>query len=389
MKYNFDEVIPRRGTNSIKWDTDCCADMLPMWIADMDFRLAPKIKEAVNRRLEQGVFGYAHIPDAFYDAIIHWFDRRHQVRIEREWILYTIGVVPALAAVVTALTQPGDGVLIQPPVYNHFFSCIEGNNRRLVTNPLHYENGRYSIDWEDLEKKAADPTVKLMIICNPHNPAGRVWTREELLRMGEICLRHHVYIISDEIHCELVAPGFTYTPFASLSEELRMNSVICASPSKAFNLAGFQVANIFAPNPELRDKVNGVLQGMDIESLNCFAVEALIAAYNESEDWLDELNVYIHENYLFMKNFVETNMPDLYLVPLEGTYLAWLDCRVLNKTSEEMNDDLKSKYCLWLNAGTMYGTEGDGFLRWNLACPRVTLEEGLNRFLKYYQEFKK
>ena len=360
MKYNFDEVIPRRGSNSIKWDTDSSAAMLPMWIADMDFRLAPKIKEAVERRLAQGVFGYAHIPDAFYDAIINWFDRRHQVHLEREWILYTIGVVPAIAT-----------------------------NRRLVSNPLRYENGRYSVDWEDLERKAADPNVKMMIICNPHNPAGRVWTREELLRMGEICMRNNVFILSDEIHCELMSPGFEYTPFASLSEELRMHSAICASPSKAFNLAGFQVANIFAPNKEVHDKIEAVLHGMDISSLNCFAVEALIAAYNESEDWLDELNAYIYDNYLFMKDFVEREMPDLYLVPLEGTYLAWLDCQVLHMTSNEMNDLLKRDYQLWLNAGTMYGPEGDGFLRWNLACPRVTLEEGLNRFLKFYQDRKK
>lgn len=389
MKYNFDEVVPRRGSNSLKWDLDKCPDMLPMWVADMDFRLAPKIKEAVARRLEQDVFGYAHVPDAFYDAVIHWFERRHQVQIKREWILYTIGVVPALSAVVTALTRPGDGVLIQPPVYNCFFSCVEGNNRRLVTNPLRYENGRYSIDWDDLEKKAAEPDVKLMILCNPHNPAGRVWTREELLHIGEICKRHHVYVLSDEIHCELTAPGFSYTPFASLSEELRMHSVVCASPSKAFNLAGFQVANIFVPNPEIREKVNAILQGQDMESLNCFAVEVLMAAYNESEDWLDEVNVYIHENYLFMKDFVESNMPDLYLVPLEGTYLAWLDCKVLKRTAKDMYEELRKEYHLWLNAGTMYGAEGEGFLRWNLACPRSILEEGLQRFLKFYQDCKK
>lgn len=389
MRYNFDEVIPRRGSNSIKWDSDKCPEMLPMWVADMDFRLAPKIKEAVARRLEQGVFGYARVPDTFYDAVIHWFERRHQVQIQREWILYTIGVVPALSAIVTALTQPGDGVLIQPPVYNCFFSCVEGNNRRLVTNPLHYENGCYSIDWEDLEKKASDPSVKLMILCNPHNPAGRVWTREELLHIGEICKRHHVYVLSDEIHCELTAPGYTYTPFASLSEDLRMHSVFCASPSKAFNLAGFQVANIFVPNVEIRKKIEAILQGLDMESLNCFAVEAFIAAYNESEDWLDEVNVYIHENYLFMKYFVESQMPDLHLVPLEGTYLAWLDCKVLNLTSQEMYEELKNEYHLWLNAGTMYGVEGEGFLRWNLACPRSILKEGLQRFLKYYSACKK
>lgn len=389
MRYNFDEVIPRRGSNSVKWDSDKCPEMLPMWVADMDFRLAPKIKEAVARRLEQGVFGYARVPDTFYDAVIHWFERRHQVQIQREWILYTIGVVPALSAIVTALTQPGDGVLIQPPVYNCFFSCVEGNNRRLVTNPLHYENGCYSIDWEDLEKKASDPSVKLMILCNPHNPAGRVWTREELLHIGEICKRHHVYVLSDEIHCELTAPGYTYTPFASLSDDLRMHSVFCASPSKAFNLAGFQVANIFVPNAEIRKKIEAILQGLDMESLNCFAVEAFIAAYNESEDWLDEVNVYIHENYLFMKDFVESQMPDLHLVPLEGTYLAWLDCKVLNLTSQEMYEELKNEYHLWLNAGTMYGVEGEGFLRWNLACPRSILKEGLQRFLKYYSACKK
>lgn len=254
MKYNFDEIIPRRGTNSYKWDSANDADILPMWVADMDFRTAPAVTEALKKRVEHGIFGYVRVPDSYYHAVIHWFGRRHYWKIEREWIIYTTGVVPALSAVIKALTNPGDRVLVQTPVYNCFFSSIRNNGCEMISNPLIYDDNTYRIDFDDLEKKAADPKVKLLLLCNPHNPAGRVWSKQELIRIGEICLRNDVWVVSDEIHCELVFPGYTYTPFASLSEKFRMHSVTCTSPSKAFNLAGLQIANIISADADIREK---------------------------------------------------------------------------------------------------------------------------------------
>lgn len=246
MKYSFDEIIPRRGSHSYKWDTATEADVLPMWVADMDFRTAPAVVEVLRRRVEHGIFGYTKVPDAYYEAVINWFVRQHDWKIDREWILYTSGVVPALSAVIKALTVPGDRVLVQTPVYNCFFSSIRNNGCEVIASHLIYTNETYSIDFEELERVASDPKVKLLLLCNPHNPAGRVWTRRELIRIGEICLRNEVLVVADEIHGELVYPGHSYIPFASISGDFRMNSVTCTSPSKAFNLAGWQIANIIA-----------------------------------------------------------------------------------------------------------------------------------------------
>lgn len=382
MKYDFDEIIPRRGTNAIKWDMDSDPDILPMWVADMDFRTAPAVKEALRRRLEHGIFGYATAPQAYYDAITGWFRRRHGWQTEAEWILHTTGVIPALSAIIKALAQPGDKILIQTPVYNHFFISIRNSGCLPAESPLVYRDGSYSVDFEELERVAADPAVKLLLLCNPHNPAGRVWSPEELRRIGEICLRNDVFIVADEIHCELVMPGFRYTPFASLSEEFARRSVTCASPSKAFNLAGLQVANIFAADAAVRAKVEHALRINETGEIGPLAIEALIAAYNEGAEWLDALNEYIHANYLFLREYFDRHLPQYPVLPLEGTYLVWVDCRASGLSSDELETKLLEQAKLRINPGSIYGEAGRNFIRLNIACPRKLLAEGLDRLRK-------
>lgn len=402
MKYNFDEMIDRRGSGSYKWDGIDRKDILPMWVADMDFRAADPIMDALRKRVEHGVFGYTRVPDAYYQAVIDWFRRRHGLEMKKEWITYVPGVVPAISAIIKAFTCPGDKVLIQTPVYNCFFSSIRNNGCGSAENTLILENaaedntghgpaeagapahtGRYVIDFDDLEREAADPAVKLMLLCNPHNPAGRVWTREELTRIGEICLRNNVMVVADEIHCELVFGGHKYIPFASISEEFQHNCVTCISPSKAFNIAGLQIANIVASDPEKKAKIDKAVNINEVCDVNPFGVNALIAAYNEGEEWLEQLLEYISGNWQYMKEFCAKKLPDFPLVELEGTYLAWMDCRKLAIPSMQLEEDLIEKTGLWLNAGSMYGEDGEGFMRWNLACPRARVIDGLGRFLKY------
>lgn len=378
MKYDFDEIIPRRGTNSYKWDS-AQEDVLPMWVADMDFRTAPAIVEALRKRVEHGIFGYTKVPSAYYEAIIGWFAHRHGWQIGKDWIIYTSGVVPALSAVIKALTVPGDRVLVQTPVYNCFFSSIRNNSCEMVASPLIYLNETYRIDYDDLERKAADPKVKLFLLCNPHNPAGRVWTRRELTRIGEICLQHGVLVIADEIHCELVYQGHIYTPFASISEEFLMHSVTCISPSKAFNLAGLQIANIICADKGMRIKIDKAININEVCDVNPFGVEALIAAYNEGTEWLEALKHYLSGNYNYLKAFFMEYLPKLPVVMLEGTYLVWVDCTALKRSSKEIADDLLKKEKLWVNDGGIYGEAGEGFIRINIACPRERLIEGLNK----------
>lgn len=383
MKYDFDSPVQRRGTNSYKWDVAGNENLLPMWVADMDFRTAPAIVDALRRRVEHGIFGYTRVPDSYYDAVTGWFARRHGWTMNRDWIIYTSGVVPALSAIIKALTVPGDKVLVQTPVYNCFFSSVRNNGCGLVSSPLVHTGDTFVMDYDDLERKAADPAVKLMILCNPHNPAGRVWTREELVRAGEICIRHGVTVISDEIHCELVMPGYTYTPFASVSEEFSRHSVTCVSPSKAFNIAGLQIADIVCEDAGRRAKIDRAINVNEVCDVNPFGVIATEAAYNDSEDWLEQLIGYIHGNYQYMKEFCERNLPDFPIAVLEGTYLVWMDCRKAGMSSEEFGKRLLDRTGLMLNAGTMYGAEGEGFMRWNIACPRASLAEGLERFAAF------
>ena len=379
MKYNFDEIIPRRGTNSYKWDSAGDADVLPMWVADMDFRTAPPVVEALRKRVEHGIFGYVRVPDAYYAAVTNWFARRHDWQIEKEWIIYTTGVVPALSAVIKALTAPGDKVMVQTPVYNCFFSSIRNNGCGMIANPLIYRNGTYQIDFADLEQKAADPSVKVLLLCNPHNPAGRVWTKQELTRIGDICIRNNVWVVADEIHCELVFPGHTYIPFASISQEFLMHSVTCTSPSKAFNLAGLQIANIISADTDIRTKIDKAINVNEVCDVNPFGVEALMAAYNDSEEWLEELKQYLFANYNYLRVYFEEYLPEFPVATLEGTYLVWVDCSVLNQSSDETVKTLLEKEKLWVNEGSLYGEIGEGFIRINIACPRQQLIEGLNR----------
>ena len=379
MKYNFYEIIPRRGTNSYKWDSAGDADVLPMWVADMDFRTAPPVVEALRKRVEHGIFGYVRVPDAYYAAVTNWFARRHDWQIEKEWIIYTTGVVPALSAVIKALTAPGDKVMVQTPVYNCFFSSIRNNGCGMIANPLIYRNGTYQIDFADLEQKAADPSVKVLLLCNPHNPAGRVWTKQELTRIGDICIRNNVWVVADEIHCELVFPGHTYIPFASISQEFLMHSVTCTSPSKAFNLAGLQIANIISADTDIRTKIDKAININEVCDVNPFGVEALMAAYNDGEEWLEELKQYLFANYNYLRVYFEEYLPEFPVATLEGTYLVWADCSVLNQSSDETVKTLLEKEKLWVNEGSLYGEAGEGFIRINIACPRQQLIEGLNR----------
>ena len=386
MKYNFDELISRRGTNSYKWDSAADAGVLPLWVADMDFRTAPAITEALARRVAHGIFGYTRVPEAYYNAVTGWFARRHGWHFKKEWMIYTSGVVPAISAIIKALARPGDKVLVQTPVYNCFFSSIRNNECEAACSPLLRTGNTYRMDFDDLERKAADPAVKLMLLCNPHNPAGRVWTREELTRLGEICLRHGVTVVADEIHCELVFPEYTYTPFASISEEFQRRSVACVSPSKAFNIAGLQIANIVAADDGMRERIDRAININEVCDVNPFGVEATIAAYNEGEEWLTQLIGYLKGNYEFMKDYCAKHLPDFPTAKLEGTYLVWMDCSVLHIPSEELERQLVEQARLWLNAGAMYRSPKEGFMRWNIACPRQRLAEALDRFRSFVAE---
>lgn len=378
--FDFDTVINRRGTNSYKWDIVKEEDVIPLWVADMDFKAAPAILEALKKRVEHGVFGYTLVPDSYYEAIINWFARRHNWQIDRSWIIYTTGVVPAVSCAIKALTLPGEKVLIQTPDYNCFFSSIKNNGCEVAENELVRRGDSYEVDFEDFERQCADEKTTVFLLCNPHNPAGRVWTKEELERMNDICLAHGVRVISDEIHCELVMPGHRFTPFAAISDACRGNSVVLNSPTKAFNIAGLQIANIICADPAMRRRIDRAVNINEVCDVNPFGVVALQAAYNESEEWLDSLNHYIWGNYLALKEFIAKELPRLEVTRLEGTYLAWVDIKATGLTSDEAYGKLMKEGRVYVNSGTMYGRRaGEGYLRINLACPRATLLEGMKR----------
>lgn len=378
--FDFDTVINRRGTNSYKWDIVKEEDVIPLWVADMDFKAAPAILEALKKRVEHGVFGYTLVPDSYYEAIINWFARRHNWQIDRSWIIYTTGVVPAVSCAIKALTLPGEKVLIQTPDYNCFFSSIKNNGCEVAENELVRRGDSYEVDFEDFERQCADEKTTVFLLCNPHNPAGRVWTKEELKRMNDICLAHGVRVISDEIHCELVMPGHRFMPFAAISDTCRDNSVVLNSPTKAFNIAGLQIANIICADPAMRRRIDRAVNINEVCDVNPFGVVALQAAYNESEEWLDSLNHYIWGNYLALKEFIAKELPRLEVTRLEGTYLAWVDIKATGLTSDEAYGKLMKEGRVYVNSGTMYGRRaGEGYLRINLACPRATLLEGMKR----------
>lgn len=386
MKYNFDSINNRVGTNSVKWDIH--PDAIPLWVADMDFQVLPELKEALSKRVDEGIFGYTLVPESYYEAIINWFDRRHHWHIDRSWILYTSGVIPAMAAALKAFTLPGEKVLIQTPVYNCFFSSIANCGCEPVENELVREGNTYRIDFADFENKCADPKTTVFLLCNPHNPAGRVWTKEELERMNEICMRHDVKVISDEIHCELIMPGYTFVPFASVSEACADNSVILNSPTKNFNIAGLQIANIICKNRQWLRRIDRAVNINETCDVNPFGVIALQEAYNKGAEWIDELNTYLYDNYKALKDFFHEELPKLEVLKLEGTYLVWVDITALEFTSDEVADKLLKEAKVWVNSGTMYGRKaGQGYLRINIATPRATLMEGLKRMGRLLSQY--
>ena len=378
--YDFDKTIIRRGSGCLKWDECPADDVIPLWVADMDFAVAPAIQKALEQRVAHGVFGYTHVDDDYFQAVISWFGRRHHWPIRRQEIVYTTGVVPALSATLQALTMPGEQVLMLSPDYNCFFSSIRNSGCQVLESVLVREGDTFSIDYDDIEAKCSLEKTTVLLLCNPHNPTGRVWTRDELLRLNDICLRHGVIVVSDEIHCELIMPGYTFQPFATVSDECRRNSVVLNSPSKAFNIAGLQIANIVCANKEWLRRIDRAVNINEVCDVNPFGPIALQAAYNESEDWLDELRDYLAANYQALCEYTAREMPALRVCRLEGTYLPWIDVSQTGLPADVLCRRLLTEARVWVNPGTMYGSEsGQGYVRLNIACPRATLMEGLRR----------
>lgn len=384
MEYDFSRPTDRRGTDSYKWDSAPEADIIPLWVADMDFETFPGITEALQRRVAHGIFGYTRVPEAYYEAVCRWFGKRHGWHINREDIIYTSGVVPAVSAVIKALTLPGDQVIVQGPVYNCFFSSIRNNGCEMVSNSLIYnkEELRYEIDFDDLERKLKHERARLMLICNPHNPGGRVWTRDELTRVAEICRKYGVRVVSDEIHCELTLYDNEYVPFGSLPDELSRGSITCCSPSKAFNTAGLQIANIVCRDAEVRNRIDRAININEVCDVNPFGVIALQAAYSdEGYEWLTQLRKYISANYDLLLERFARELPKCKVMRMEGTYLAWIDCSKLHIPSDEIEEMLMHENKVWVNAGSMYGAEGAAFIRINMACTSELLNEGITRIV--------
>lgn len=387
MKYDFDTIINRRNTNSVKWDMTSEKDILPMWIADMDFKTADPVIKALEKRVQHGIFGYGAIPKEYYEAEASWWDKRHNFKIKEEWIEVSTGVIPSLSAVVQAFTEIGDKVLIQSPVYNYFNTSITNNRCHIVLNELKFNGEFYEIDFDDFEKKASDKKVKVFILCNPHNPVGRVWSQYELERLGEICIKHNVLVLVDEIHRDLVYKENKHIPFASISESFLMNSITCTAPSKTFNIAGLKASNIIVANYEYRKKVNRSLNINETIEPNVFGIEALIAAYNEGEEWLEQLLEYLEENRDYLISFINKRIPKLKVLKPEATYLIWIDCRSLGINSKELSEKIFEQGKLRINDGQTYGEAGKGFIRINIACPRAVLIEGLERLEKVLERF--
>jgi len=376
-KYDFDTPVDRRGTNSIKWRVS--DSELPMWIADMDFRTAPEVIRAVNERAQHGVFGYAETDEAWENAYISWWKTRYGFEIDRSWLIFATGVVPAISSIVRKLGSPNENVVLQTPVYNIFFNSIINNGLRVLESPLEYENGQYSINFEDLEDKFADPQTSLFILCNPHNPVGRIWSREELAQIGELAFRYGVTVISDEIHCDITVPGKYYVPFASVSETCRAVSVTCVSPSKSFNVAGLNSAAVIVPDHFLRHRIWRGINTDEVGEPGVFACISTVAAYQHGAEWLDELRQYLFDNRAFAEKYIRDNIPDLFAVPGEATYLMWIDISKVCDSSSVFVKTLRHNTGLMVSAGSAYGKPGEGFIRVNIACPRSVLADGLER----------
>ncbi len=379
--YNFDEIIDRQNTNCIKYDTRGQffgkQDVLPLWVADMDFRTPDFIAEAIQQRAQHEIYGYTFRPDSYNQAIVHWLKTRHNWEIRNEWVHFSPGVVPALALSVRCFTEPGDSIIVQPPVYFPFFSAVKDNGRELIENPLRFQDGRYFMDFDDLKKKIQADT-KMLLLSNPHNPGGMAWTKDELQQLGEICAENNILVVSDEIHSDLTFSSYRHTPFASVSEESAMNSITCMSPSKTFNVAGLSTSFLVMPNKRIFDKYDNLMKATHLYGGNIFGAVALEAAYTQGAEWLDQMMAYVEENYTFMEQFFKENIPQIVPMKPEATYLAWLDFSAFGIKDAEINERLINAG-VGLNRGIQFGRQGKGFMRLNLACPRSVLAEALKR----------
>lgn len=383
---NFDEEINRRGTGSYKWDV--AESELPMWVADMDFKTSPAIIDTLKKRVEHGIFGYSIVPDEWYEAYINWWDRRHHFKMEADWLIFTTGVVPAISSVVRKLTYPAENVVVITPAYNIFFNSIYNNGRNIVECVMPCENGKYRVDFDDLEKKCADPQSTLLILCNPHNPTGLIWDKETLARIGEICYRNHVVVLSDEIHCDITLPGTEYVPFASVNETCKMNSVTCIAPTKTFNIAGLQSAAVSVPDPNLRHKVWRGLNTDEVAEGNVFACDVAVAAFTEGEPWLEEMRAYTADNRAYAEEYIKNNIPEFTVIHGEATYLLWVDVRSLGIDSDKLAEMIREKTGLYVSEGCEYRGDGKNYLRINLACPRTRLVDGMDRLKRAVELIK-
>lgn len=390
MKYNFDEIVERRNTESSKWDNVGARvgnpDALPMWVADTDFRCPQPVVDAVKARAEHMIYGYPYVTPEFRTATVNWVKKRHGWEMDPDWVMFATGIVPVFNTMVQAFTEPGDEVIIQRPVYHPFGFAVEDNDRVISDSSLVYRNGQYTIDFEDLERRASSPKAKLFFLCNPHNPVGRVWTPEELRRIADICLKHHVIVISDEIHSDLILFGHHHIPVASLDERYRMNTVTCYAPSKTFNIAGLRGSGIVVPNPEIRKKLEQQFKRNRSIQQNVFAVPAYVAAYEQCEDYLEQLLPYLESNVDFLDEFLRTKMPKIKLVRPEATYLMWLDCSETGMLGDSLANFFIHESKVAVSRGDGFGPEGAEFVRLNIGCPRATLEKGLGQILEQYRK---
>ena len=387
MQYDFDTPINRRGTGSLKWDVS--ENELPLWVADMDFQTAPEVRAAIEKRALHGVFGYSIVPEDWYAAYQNWWRIRHSFSMEKDWLIFCTGVVPAISSIVRKLTTPAEKVILLTPVYNIFFNSVVNNGCQVLECPLAYEDGCYSIDFYSLEQCLSDPQTNLLIFCNPHNPVGKIWEKETLEQIGELCWKYHVTVLSDEIHCDLTAPNYGYTPFASVSEHCRENSITCIAPTKAFNLAGLQTAAVCIPNPVLRHKVWRALNTDEVAEPNAFSIDATIAAFTKGHAWLDALREYLHQNKQMASAFITEHLPEIHVIPSQATYLLWLDCTALPGTAQQLADFIRKTTGLYVSEGSQYGKTGVHFLRLNVACSRNTLEDAMQRLNDGIKQYEK
>ena len=392
MIYNFDKIIDRKNSFSLKWSNEALKkffgtddnDLLPLWVADMDFECPKPVTDAIKKEAESGVYGYNwHVTPSFHNAVRSWMERRHQWKVDSDWIVYSPGIVPAISMIIQTFSSVGDKIIVQPPVYYPFFDAVTQNGRALLLNQLRYENQTYSIDFEDFERKAQDPLTKMFILCSPHNPVGRVWKKEELKKLGDICLENDILIVADEIHHDLILPGNNHTLFSTISKEFEQNTILCTAPSKTFNLAGLQISNIIIPDPKLRESfIQTISNKNGISIPNSFGIVAMIAAYNDGEEWLEQVLNYINLNFQYLEKFVKDEFLNVKYIKPEGTYLAWLDFNLTGINDEDLKKRILNNAKVALDAGSMFGSGGEGFQRINVACPKTILEKCMERIKK-------